>query len=102
MSLVAPTPAPGETFDPTQKPPPFGHPLKQYFALDHKYVNLNHGGPSTCLRISIAQSLISFAGSYGSLPLPVLYAANKLAYEVEFCPDRFHRLVYKPQLVNTR
>ncbi|KAI0787793.1 PLP-dependent transferase [Fomes fomentarius] len=83
MSLITPTPAPGETFDPTQKPPPFGHPLKQYFALDHKYVNLNHG-------------------SYGSLPLPVLYAANKLAYEVEFCPDRFHRLAYKPQLINTR
>ena len=31
----------------TQKPPPkFGHALKEYFALDPDYVNLNHGTPS--------------------------------------------------------
>ena len=28
----------------TQRPPPkFGHALKEYFALDPDYVNLNHG-----------------------------------------------------------
>ncbi|RPD73399.1 PLP-dependent transferase [Lentinus tigrinus ALCF2SS1-7] len=33
---------PGRSYDPTQKPPPFGRQLKQYFALDKEYVNLNH------------------------------------------------------------
>lgn len=36
-------PGPGETYDASQKPPPFGHALKPYFALDEDYVNLNNG-----------------------------------------------------------
>ena len=43
MSIPILTPRPGETYDVNQKPPPFGHPLKAYFALDKDYVNLNHG-----------------------------------------------------------
>ena len=31
------------TYDPAEKPPPFGHALKKYFALDPDYVNLNNG-----------------------------------------------------------
>ncbi|RPD74708.1 PLP-dependent transferase [Lentinus tigrinus ALCF2SS1-7] len=77
------TPGPGETYDINRKPPPFGHPLKHYFALDDKYVNLNHG-------------------SYGSIPLPVIYAANLLAYEIDSNPDIFNRVAYKPRLVKSR
>ena len=43
MPITKPTPAPGESFDAKGKPPPFGHALKHYFALDEEYVNLNHG-----------------------------------------------------------
>ena len=45
MPIPKLTPGPGETYDASQKPPPFGHPLKAYFALDEDYVNLNHGMP---------------------------------------------------------
>ncbi|KAJ7745880.1 pyridoxal phosphate-dependent transferase [Mycena maculata] len=54
-------------------PPPFGHPMLKYFAFDPDYVNLNHG-------------------SYGSLPLPVLAACNKLTMRVESNPDLFVRV----------
>ncbi|KAJ7305564.1 pyridoxal phosphate-dependent transferase [Mycena albidolilacea] len=54
-------------------PPPFGHPMLKYFAFDPNYVNLNHG-------------------SYGSLPLPVLAACNKLTLQVESNPDLFVRV----------
>ena len=42
-------PGPGETYDVNSKPPPFGHLLKQYFAFDESYVNLNHGTRSNVL-----------------------------------------------------
>ncbi|RPD59984.1 PLP-dependent transferase [Lentinus tigrinus ALCF2SS1-7] len=77
------TPGPGETYDPTQPPPPFGHALKQYFAFKNDYINLNHG-------------------SYGSLPLPVVWASSQLAYEIESCPDIFHRLQYFEKLNKSR
>ncbi|KAF7373807.1 Aminotran-5 domain-containing protein [Mycena sanguinolenta] len=54
-------------------PPPFGHSMLKYFAFDPNYVNLNHG-------------------SYGSLPLPVLAACNKLTTRVESNPDLFVRI----------
>ncbi|KAJ6492811.1 PLP-dependent transferase [Mycena vitilis] len=54
-------------------PPPFGHPMLKYFAFDADYVNLNHG-------------------SYGSLPLPVLSACNKLTMQVESNPDLFVKM----------
>ncbi|TFK37412.1 pyridoxal phosphate-dependent transferase [Crucibulum laeve] len=66
-----------------QPPPPFGHPLRNYFALDREYVNLNHG-------------------SYGSTPLPVLQAANDLTLQIERNPDHFLRLLYQPILDGTR
>ncbi|KAJ6554374.1 pyridoxal phosphate-dependent transferase [Mycena capillaripes] len=54
-------------------PPPFGHAMLKYFAFDPDYVNLNHG-------------------SYGSLPLPVLAACNKLTMRIESNPDVFVRV----------
>ncbi|RPD58919.1 PLP-dependent transferase [Lentinus tigrinus ALCF2SS1-6] len=65
---------PGRSYDPTQKPPPFGRQLKQYFALDKEYVNLNHG-------------------SYGSLPLPLLQESSKLAFEIERNPTIVAKLI---------
>ncbi|KAI0649240.1 PLP-dependent transferase [Trametes meyenii] len=80
MSIRQLTPIGGEAYDASQKPPPFGHSLKYYFALDPDYVNLNNG-------------------SYGSLPLPVLFAVTKLGYDIERNPDEFHRLVLRPGLL---
>jgi hypothetical protein len=38
------TPAQGRGASYTEKqPPPFGHPLLQYFSFDSGYVNLNNG-----------------------------------------------------------
>ncbi|KAJ7258089.1 PLP-dependent transferase [Mycena haematopus] len=54
-------------------PPAFGHSMLKYFAFDPNYVNLNHG-------------------AYGSLPLPVLAACNKLTMQVESNPDLFVRV----------
>ncbi|KAI8980100.1 PLP-dependent transferase [Trametes punicea] len=83
MPMPKLTPSEGETYDASQKPPPFGHAMKQYFALDEDYVNLNNG-------------------SYGTPPLPVLSAAMRLGYEIERIPDKFHRLTYRPILVKSR
>lgn len=71
------------TYDPAVKPPPFGHPLKVFWALDPQYLNLNHG-------------------SYGSLPLPVLTACGKLYLLAERNPDLFHRKTYMPILAQAR
>ncbi|KAJ7735954.1 PLP-dependent transferase [Mycena metata] len=54
-------------------PPPFGHAMLKYFPFDPDYVNLNHGG-------------------YGSLPLPVLAACDKLTLRIESNPDLFVRV----------
>ncbi|TBU55573.1 PLP-dependent transferase [Dichomitus squalens] len=83
MPIPKLTPGPGETYDASQKPPPFGHPLKAYFALDEDYVNLNHG-------------------SYGSLPLPLIFKINELSYEIERNPDKFHRLTFRPEVERSR
>ncbi|KAI0635825.1 PLP-dependent transferase [Trametes polyzona] len=83
MPIPEPVPYPGATYDVNEKPPPFGHPLKKYFALDDDYVNLNNG-------------------SYGSQPLPVVFAATRLAHEIERNPDKFQRLMFQPILVKTR
>ncbi|KAH9902931.1 PLP-dependent transferase [Cubamyces lactineus] len=83
MPIRSLTPSEGETYDASQKPPPFGHALKHYFAFDEDFVNLNHG-------------------SYGSLPLPVLFSAAQMGYEIERNPDLFHRLKVKPLLDKAR
>ncbi|KAH9945382.1 PLP-dependent transferase [Epithele typhae] len=83
MPVIKRTPAPGESYDATAKPPPFGHELKQYFPLEDDYVNLNHG-------------------SYGSVPLPVTYAAIELGSVIEANPDRFMRFDAKPLLDKSR
>ncbi|KAJ7751451.1 pyridoxal phosphate-dependent transferase [Mycena metata] len=64
-------------------PPSFGHPTRELFALDEKYINLNHG-------------------SFGSVPRYVTAAANALDAVVESNPDRFVRLEYEPALTRTR
>ncbi|KAH9945380.1 PLP-dependent transferase [Epithele typhae] len=83
MPTPAHKPGPGESYDPRSEPPPFGHELKAYFGLDEEYVNLNHG-------------------SYGSIPLPVLFAAGENALGIERNPDRFMRLEGAPLLNKAR
>ncbi|KZT73541.1 PLP-dependent transferase [Daedalea quercina L-15889] len=63
------------TYDAGKKPPPFGHALRAFWAFDPGYVNLNHG-------------------SYGSLPLPVLFKCQELTVLAERSPDKFHRVTY--------
>ncbi|KAK7055594.1 Aminotran-5 domain-containing protein [Favolaschia claudopus] len=63
--------------------PAFGHSMLKYFAFDPNYVNLNHG-------------------SYGSLPLPVLAACNKLTLHVESNPDLFVKVEQTELITKTR
>ncbi|KAG1822027.1 pyridoxal phosphate-dependent transferase [Suillus subaureus] len=56
-----------------QVAPSFGHAMHKFFEFDPSYVNLNHG-------------------AYGSLPMPVRVACEKLSARIEANPDRF---VYK-------
>ncbi|EMD33519.1 hypothetical protein CERSUDRAFT_118090 [Gelatoporia subvermispora B] len=76
-------PPSGYTYDENAKSPPFGHALKGFWAFDPEYVNLNHG-------------------SYGSLPLPVLFACAELGMLAERNPDKFHRITYMPLLEESR
>ncbi|OCH92527.1 PLP-dependent transferase [Obba rivulosa] len=73
----------GHTYDKDVPPPPFGHALKGFWAFDPEYVNLNHG-------------------SYGSLPLPVMFACSELGMLAERNPDKFHRITYMPLLEESR
>lgn len=41
-------------------------------------------------------------GSYGSLPLPVIEATEKLGREIEANPDKYLRFTYMPLLVTVR
>ncbi|KAF8240253.1 PLP-dependent transferase [Tricholoma matsutake] len=66
-----------------QDPPPFGHQILQYFAIDPEFVNLNHG-------------------SFGATPLPVLIDVHKMSVEFESNPDLFHRITYLPRLNTVR
>ncbi|TYJ56553.1 hypothetical protein B9479_002800 [Cryptococcus floricola] len=60
----------------------FGHNLLKQWAFSDGYVNLNHG-------------------SYGSPPLPVISAANKLSTQIESNPDKFMRRDWLPILEET-
>ncbi|KAI0926138.1 hypothetical protein AcW1_008381 [Taiwanofungus camphoratus] len=82
-STAIPASAESQTYDVNKKPPPFGHPIKHFWAFDPGYVNLNHG-------------------SYGSAPLPVLFECSKLTMQVEGNPDKFHRIGYIPMLEEAR
>jgi hypothetical protein len=85
-----------------QSPPAFGHAMHQHFALDPEYINLNHGD-RICLLFSDSPFTIGICtGSYGSPPLPVLAAVNKMSIEIEANPDKFHRITYMPLLVEVR
>ncbi|PCH42561.1 PLP-dependent transferase [Wolfiporia cocos MD-104 SS10] len=72
-----------DTYDVNAKPPPFGHAIKPYWAFDPGYTNLNHG-------------------SYGSVPLPVLFKCAELTMLSERKPDLFHRITYMPLLREAR
>jgi len=63
------------TYDAGKKPPPFGHALRSYWAFEPGFVNMNHG-------------------SYGSLPLPVLFKCQELTLLAERNPDKFLRITY--------
>lgn len=56
-----------------QAPPLFGHAMHKLFEFDPSYVNFNHG-------------------SYGSLPMPVRVACDKLSARIEANPDKFLRI----------
>ncbi|KAI0349361.1 PLP-dependent transferase [Trametes cingulata] len=77
------TPREGEGYEAGEVPPPFGHALKKYFPLDPDYVNLN-------------------PGSWGTLPLPVLFAATRLGYEIERSPDKMYRQLFLPLIAKAR
>ncbi|KAI5119107.1 hypothetical protein M0805_007855 [Coniferiporia weirii] len=64
-------------------PPAFGHPMLRLFPFEPSFINLNNG-------------------SYGSLPLPVLEACERISREIEANPDRYMRITYKPLLVTVR
>jgi len=64
-------------------PPGFGHEMLQYFAFDREYLNMNHG-------------------SYGSVPVPVSSAADKISLKIDSNPDYFHRIGYQSQLMDVR
>lgn len=46
--------------------------------------------------------MLTEAGSYGSLPLPVLGECNKLTLLSESNPDKFHRVTYMSLLAKAR
>ncbi|KAH9846762.1 PLP-dependent transferase [Lenzites betulinus] len=83
MPIPKLVPSKGEYYDANENPPPFGHAMKQYIPLDDDYINLN-------------------AGSWGMLPLPVLFAATRLGYEIERNPDKIYRQVFYPLIVKAR
>ncbi|ODO05983.1 hypothetical protein I350_05044 [Cryptococcus amylolentus CBS 6273] len=60
----------------------FGHNLLKHWAFSDGYVNLNHG-------------------SYGSPPLPVISASNKLSTQIESNPDKFMKRDWLPILQET-
>ncbi|KAF8959578.1 pyridoxal phosphate-dependent transferase [Flammula alnicola] len=66
-----------------QEQPEFGNAMRKHFALDPSYINLNHG-------------------SYGTTPRPVLQAVSELTTRIEANPDLFHRVEFKPLLVESR
>ncbi|KAJ7161155.1 PLP-dependent transferase [Mycena filopes] len=67
----------------SEPPPAFGHAMLKYFAFNKDYVNLNHG-------------------SFGSLPLPVLAAGDKLTRRIESNPDLFVRVEQIPLITKCR
>ncbi|TDL14420.1 PLP-dependent transferase [Rickenella mellea] len=77
------TGTPESTLPADSTSPVFGHAAKKYFAFDPSYINLNHG-------------------SYGSVPLPVLEACDKIGREQDACPDKFYRLLLIPRLEAAR
>ncbi|KAG6885747.1 hypothetical protein C0993_010257 [Termitomyces sp. T159_Od127] len=68
-------------------PPKLGHEVLKYYAFDPEYINLNNG---------------EVPCSYGSTPVPVLDAIHKLTLQIEANPDLFHRLHFRPLLIDVR
>ena len=77
--------------------------------FDEGYVNLNHGQPfilSIPLPTEQTEGLIllvsTVAGSYGSVPRPVMAYCRKLSDQCEGNADRFMRRTYLPLLTDVR
>lgn len=89
-----------------ESPPQFGHAMRKFWEFDSTYVNLNHGTKAVRNLLVISPIclplLFSSPGSYGSLPLPVRKACDRLSQQIEGSPDRFLRLRYQPLLVKVR
>ena len=86
-------------------PPPFGHALLKHFGFEKGYINLNHGVYDFSLPTTNDQHsnlTVTAAGSYGSLPTPLVPHLNALSALIESNPDRFMRLSYAPMLSSVR
>lgn len=84
----------------SKRPPPFGHALRPFYALDPELLYLNNGKKSVIHPRNI--HLTCKPGSFGAAPKPVHQAAYLLSQEIERNPDLFHRAVYQPLLINVR
>jgi len=87
-----------------QEEPVFGRPVLEHYFLDPEYINLNNGtsGDRSTDPSSGVMRVYPIVGSYGTTPKPVLEAINQLTIKIETNPDLFHRVEYKPLLVNAR
>jgi hercynylcysteine S-oxide lyase len=47
-------------------------------------------------------SAATLKGSYGSLPLPVKAEVDRWLLLAERNPDKFHRVIYRPLLIEAR
>lgn len=73
--------------------------------FDERYVNLNHG-QSSISQLQQPEGLTllvsTVAGSYGSVPRPVMAYCRKLSDQCEGNADRFMRRTYLPLLTDVR
>lgn len=101
MPIPKLVPSMGEFYDSAERPPPFGYALKQFIPLDEDYVNLNPG-ESRCRPLHVPAECGLAIGSWGTVPLPVLFAATRLGYEIERNPDKMYRQLFHPLIVKAR
>lgn len=102
MPIPQLVPSKGESYDPAERPPPFGYALKKYIPLDQDYVNLNPGESQCRFQSHLSADCGLSIGSWGTVPLPVLFAATRLGYEIERNPDKMYRQLFHPLIVKAR
>ena len=100
-TLEASAPVHGSSYADKQ-PPPFGHPLLEYFSFDPGYINLNNGPPMLTHDSFDNPERDDILGSYGAIPLPVSEACRAISDEVEANPDKFIRLTYEARWIRCR